>query len=272
MTVAWGLEMALPKVVVYGQCSVDGRITFGRDVLLMPWGASAEAARRWGVLAGPEPAQDRIARMHSPGAYLEGADSFVGSVSGPASLPAYSGEGNHLYEDFLPDKVVLSPERQGWMAVPDSRGRVRWSTKQGSGIHLLVLVTHSTPPPYLDFLRAESIPYLVVGNDRVDLAEGLAAMRRILGVETVVCTSPGKLGGALLRAGLVDEIDIDFFPAVIGGFNTPSLFAFPELRPEEWPARLHLLSAEVREGGHVLLRYRVLAAPGVPPDDDGSTG
>jgi len=45
-----------------------------------------------------------------------------------------------------------------------------------------------------------------------------------------------------LRAGLVDEVDIDSFPIVIGGRGTPALFdAFP-LGPDEWPHRLDLLS------------------------------
>jgi riboflavin biosynthesis pyrimidine reductase len=66
------------------------------------------------------------------------------------------------------------------------------------------------------------------------------------------------LNGALLRAGLIDEIELEFFPAVIGGFNTPSLFNSPDLKPDEWPARLELLAVQQRPNGCVWLRYRVL--------------
>jgi len=66
------------------------------------------------------------------------------------------------------------------------------------------------------------------------------------------------LNGALLRAGLVDEISIEFFPAVIGGFETPSLFDSPALKPDEWPTQLNLISAQVQAGGRVWLRYEVV--------------
>ena len=51
---------------------------------------------------------------------------------------------------------------------------------------------------------------------------------------------------------------VEFFPAVIGGFETPSLFDSPELKPDEWPARLRLISAQVQPEGHVWLRYEVI--------------
>jgi len=74
---------------------------------------------------------------------------------------------------------------------------------------------------------------------------------------TVVCTGGGRLGGAMLRAGLVDEIDIDVLPVVIGGRGTPALFDAPTLSPDEWPVALDLMSAESLDGGIVRLRYSV---------------
>jgi riboflavin biosynthesis pyrimidine reductase len=66
------------------------------------------------------------------------------------------------------------------------------------------------------------------------------------------------LNGALLRAGLVDEINVELYPAVIGGFDTPALFDSPALQPDEWPTRLKLLSAQAGAGGRVWLRYQVV--------------
>ena len=79
-----------------------------------------------------------------------------------------------------------------------------------------------------------------------------------LGVECVISTAGGRLNGALLRAGLVDEINVELFPAVIGGRETPSLFDAPALKPDEWPTPLELISAQVQDDGNVWLRYRVV--------------
>jgi riboflavin biosynthesis pyrimidine reductase len=79
-----------------------------------------------------------------------------------------------------------------------------------------------------------------------------------LNITCVLSTAGGKLNGALLRAGLVDEINVEFFPAVIGGSDTPSLFDSPELKPDELPTQLKLISAQVQADGHVWLRYEVV--------------
>jgi riboflavin biosynthesis pyrimidine reductase len=145
----------------------------------------------------------------------------------------------------------------------DSRGRVRWAYKEWpeeewAGWHLLVFVSHRTPPEYLAYLQRENIPYLVAGEERVDLHQALEKLGSQLGVTCVLSTSPGKLGGALLRAGLVDEINIEFFPAVIGGTDTPALFESPALKSDEWPTQLKLISAQVQAEGRVWLCYQVV--------------
>lgn len=64
----------------------------------------------------------------------------------------------------------------------------------------------------------------MVGRQHVDLRRALELTGQLLGVRTVVCTGGGRLGGALLRQGLVDEVDIELLPWAIGGRGTPALF------------------------------------------------
>ena len=71
-------------------------------------------------------------------------------------------------------------------------------------------------------------------------------------------TAGSRLNGALLRAGLVDELSLVLLPALIGGTRTPFLFGSPELEADEKPTRLELISAEGESGGRVNLRYRVV--------------
>ena len=130
--------------------------------------------------------------------------------------------------------------------------------KAWQGYHLLVWTGHHTPPEYLAYLQAEDIPYLVAGEGWVALDLALKKMKSLLGVTCLLSTAGGKLNGALLRAGLVDEINVEFLPAIIGGFETPSLFDSPALGPDEWPIQLKLISCQVLAGGRVWLRYQVV--------------
>jgi 2,5-diamino-6-(ribosylamino)-4(3H)-pyrimidinone 5'-phosphate reductase len=249
--------MSRPRVIVHSLASVDGRMTLAPDVLLL-YGDD-----RWQAVAGSsDDVYEQLKLTYKPQVFLEGSGSFVPSNAEPEPLPSVDGDPQSLYQDFLPHDIVHRPGHQGWFTAVDSRGRVRWLYKEfegWEGWHLLVLVAHHTPPEYLAYLQREKIPYLVAGEKRVDLHTALEKLESQLGITCVVSTAGGRLNGALLRAGLVDEISIEFFPAIIGGFETPALFDSPALKPDEGPTRLKLISAQVQAEGRVRLRYEVLS-------------
>ncbi len=250
--------MERPTIIVSQIASVDGRLSLARNVLLL------YGDERWQAVAGQDKdAYASIMAAHKPDALLEGSGSLVLDGATPDPLPPYEGDPAPLYQDFLPEAVVHGPVLKKWLTVVDGRGRVRWMYKEfpgeeWKGWHVAVLAAHRTPPEYLAYLRREKIPYLVAGETQVDLVGALNKMAALLGVRRVASTGGGRLNGALLRAGLVDEVDLQFFPALIGGCETPSLFDSPDLGPGEMPARLKLLSAEVRADGRVRLRYQVM--------------
>jgi riboflavin biosynthesis pyrimidine reductase len=253
--------MKRPTVIVWQQASLDGKLAVSPDVLLL------YGDERWTAIQGPdEPGGYAWIKVHhNVGATLEGSGSFVRDGDEPEPLPPFSGDPAPLVEDHLPERVTGRAGHQGWFMVVDGRGRGRGWIKDGAafgpgwaGWHLLVLVGHHTPPAYLAYLRREEIPYLVAGDGQVDLGLALEKVKARLGVDAVLSTAGGRLNGALLRAGLVDEVNVEILPAIIGGRETPSLFNAPSLRAGEWPTRLALLSAQVGAGGCVWLRYRVL--------------
>jgi 2,5-diamino-6-(ribosylamino)-4(3H)-pyrimidinone 5'-phosphate reductase len=264
------VERGRPRIVVSVTASVDGRVTLRRDRLLM----DEETSQIWRSLlpssasAVEQARASELESRYQPRAVLEGSGSLVSDDAGPlAGLPAEFDEPIEvLRTDFLPAEVVDRPGHEKWFTVVDSRGRVRWTTKQNDEFDVLVLVAHATPADYLAYLRRERIAYLVAGQERVDLAQALERMREVLGVTCVVSEGGGGLNGALLRAGLVDEIQLLVLPAVVGGRETPSIFDGSELLAGETPTRLRLLSAKAEEDGMLWLRYEVVHRPQIIDD------
>lgn len=259
--------VARPRCITYNIASVDGRLTIAPDVNLMA------GEERWtAVTRGLGDPYDWVRETHDPEVLLEGSGSFLaGGASdepalsrGSAAPQTQAAMDEGPVEHFLPEAVVATPGRR-WFAVVDGRGRVdlqfaEWPDDAWAGWHALVLTSRAAPAEHLAKLRDRGIPYLVVGEQRVDLPAAFDTLAPELGVRTVVCTGGGRLGGALLRAGLVDEIDIDLLPAAIGGRGTPALFDAPPLTEGQWPVTLRLRSAEPLPSGVLRLRYDVVEA------------
>jgi riboflavin biosynthesis pyrimidine reductase len=249
--------MDRPRVITHNVASIDGRLTLAPGVLLLT------GDDRWTRIAGDSDPYARIRATHDPDALLEGSGSFVTDDAPPADhTPPDSEADAGLGDDrYLPSEAV-EVEGRRWLVVVDGRGRVRWQFKEWpdpawAGWHILVLTSGAVSPSHLAWLRAEGIPYIVVGDGPVDLAGALRLLAGELGVRTLVATGGGRLNGALLRAGLVDEVDVEYLPAVIGGRGTPSLFDAPPLTADELPVGLGLLDVQRTDDDHVLVRYSV---------------
>ncbi len=257
--------MKKPYVVIYNMTSVDGRLAVSQDKPLLHGDKRWQVLVEWSASEKDTPVIKQLRTIHKPLVTdLEGSGSFISEGVMPDPLPLFQGNKEAIYMDFLPEAVIRRPGHKGWLVVVDGRGRGRNWIKDGSvfgdeyvGIHLLVLAGHHTPPEYLAYLQNESIPYIIAGDGPVDLRLGLEKLNAKLNVSRILSTAGGKLNGALLRAGLVNEINIEFMPGVIGGFSVPSLFNSPELGPDEEPTRLSLISVKELSGGRVWLRYRV---------------
>jgi len=143
------------------------------------------------------------------------------------------------------------------MVVIDSRARIRWTTSEIEGTRLAVLISEATPAAYRRFLREQDVPYLEAGENRVDLARALHRLGEVLGVDCVVSDAGGVLNGILLRSGLVDELDIQFLPVVVGCAEAPAIFEGYDLEALGDLRDLELISAETRPDASVFVRYAV---------------
>jgi len=253
--------IARPRVIVSVTATADGRVTLSRAERLLDDGPN----RRWQAVWPPD-ARELLARRataieqhHHPTVVLEGSGTFVADDAGSLDLPAAGTPAGVLRADFLPYRSTR------WFAVVDARGRVAWKHKGDDETSLLVIASHSTPLPYLARLRQERVPYLLAGTDRVDLRCALAKVRAQLGAECLVSEAGGGLNGALLRAGLVDELHVITVPALAGGLGTPSIMDGPPLRPGSLPAQLRAIDVHVGSHGTIWAHYEVVPRRFTPP-------
>lgn len=215
-----------PFVVVYNAITVDGGIT----------GFEADLATYYG-----------IASEWPVDAILVGADTFL-----------LSGEGFDRV-DRIPAK---KPEQKGGplMVIPDSRGRIknikmlRDSEYWGD---ILILCSRATPRSHLEYLKKRGVEYYVAGDEHVDLAAALDYLAEKHDVKYVRVDSGGRLNGALLQAGLVDEVVALIHPQVVGSAGKGTMFVLPQAADGESAIPLKLISFKKMGHGLVLIRYSV---------------
>lgn len=227
-----------PRVVVYNQVSLDGRIVgFDIDV-----GRYYRRGFRWpsdAILMG-----STTATAFGP---PESPEQQARVITGVDKVDVYPG-----FEDLV-------SEPQPLLVVPDSTGRVRcWvhALAQPWYSSIVVLTSSATPTDYLDYLDRRGIARVSAGADRVDLAAALDRLGAEFGVTSIRTDSGGRLNGALFAAGLVDELAVILSPRIAADPAGRGVVELPGPLPRE--VRLHLEESEVLDDGALWLRYAVL--------------
>lgn len=235
--------MNRPRVTVHTMASVDGRIDhFAGDVGL--YYELAAGLPQDAVLAG---SSTFLAAAAAEGIELTGEDPLPAGGAAPADAKPRAA---------APDAAAPL------LVIVDSRGqltRFAWLTKLPYWRAVLVACSATTPPTHLELLVRHGIDHVVVGEDRVDLARLLDVLAAELGIERVRVDSGGTLNGALLRAGLVDEISLLVAPYAVGGRSPAALFVADDL-VDDAVTRLELSGVERLRGDTVWLRYEVMRA------------
>ena len=121
---------------------------------------------------------------------------------------------------------------------------------------LTVLGTNATVD-YLQMLEDKGISYIVL-NDPMNLREAMEIIHERFGINKISLQGGGIIDGAMLAAGLLDELSLVIYPGIDGLTTSPSIFEYlggSDERPANGQA-LELLSSETRSHGIVWLRYK----------------
>jgi 2,5-diamino-6-(ribosylamino)-4(3H)-pyrimidinone 5'-phosphate reductase len=101
------------------------------------------------------------------------------------------------------------------LVIVDGQGRVTryaWLREQPFWRDVLVLCSAATPAGQLDRLRRHRVGHVVLGEGRVDLGGALRLLAQRHQVGAVRVDAGGGLNGALLQAGLADQVSIVIAP------------------------------------------------------------
>ena len=243
-TIAASHEMShakRPYVICHMLPSIDGRIvTCGWDL--------PNASREY----------ERTAATFDADAWIIGRVSME-PYAGKARIPA-----RKTREPIAREAFVAEHDAESYAIAVDPSGKLKWNASDIDGEHVITILTEAVSDDYLAFLQATGVSYLFGGKARIDVAKVLQKLRARFGIERLLLEGGGRINGAFLKLGLIDEFSTLIHPAVDGVAGSQSIvdYAGPEGDRPGAGQSLRLTHCETLEGGMVWLRHAVERAPG----------
>ncbi|AKF04452.1 bifunctional deaminase-reductase domain protein [Sandaracinus amylolyticus] len=188
-----------------------------------------------------------------------GADAWmIGRISmepyaGKATIPRRAPAERIPRTDF-----VARRDASSYAIVVDPGGKLRWTSSDIDGEHVITVLTEGVEDAYLAFLRSKGVSYVFGGRTEIDLGRALARLRASFGIETLLLEGGGKINGSFLDEDLVDELSVIVAPVVDGSVGTPTLFDRSSSRRSRasTPRHFELVSVERLPSDLVWIRYR----------------
>lgn len=227
-----GFEQPRPNVISYLAVSADGRLD----------GFQVDLEQYYG-----------IATRFEVDAILSGSETAV------VAIERYGGVENEYDQGPAPQPAGGDDPRP-ICAIVDGRGRVRrWSVFQEAPYwsRHVALITAGVSEAHRAYLASRNVEILECGSGRVDLGLALRLLADRYEVRRVRVDSGGRLNGALLRAGLVDEVHLLVCPWLAGGTSPRASFVTEDLPFGSPGTRLERTGVETFEDGSVLLSYDI---------------
>jgi hypothetical protein len=141
----------------------------------------------------------------------------------------------------------------------DAKGVLRFQNDEVGGDHVVLLVTERVSNDYLAHLQTAGVSYLFCGRREINPHTALRKLGKAFKLRRLMLQGGGRFNGAMLKAGLVDEISHITVPIADGGAGVSSMFDIPGAPPPMAAATLRLLSHKSLPGGAIWARYRVIA-------------
>jgi 2,5-diamino-6-(ribosylamino)-4(3H)-pyrimidinone 5'-phosphate reductase len=230
-----------PYVICHMCTTIDGRIL----------------GERWGRLRGVKDGGELFettAASFNIGAWLVGTTTMKEFAD--RNVPLKKAAQPIERTDYIAD-----PKAKRFAIGADGKGVLRYKRSDVNGDHVVLLVSQQVSNDYLAHLRAAGVSYLFCGKEHVDVRVACNKIGRKLGLRKLLLEGGGVFNGAMLKAGLIDEISQVVVPVVDGGTGIPSLFDIPGRPPRMAAGQLRVIGQRKLPGGVNWFRYRMIGKP-----------
>jgi 2,5-diamino-6-(ribosylamino)-4(3H)-pyrimidinone 5'-phosphate reductase len=236
-----GASIVKPYVICHMCTTIDGRIL----------------GERWGKLRGVKNSgtlYETTAASFGIHAWMVGTTTMKEFAAGKLALkkaPRPIERTDH----------IAAPEATRFAIGTDAKGVLRYKRGDVNGDHVVLLVSQQVSDDYLAHLRAAGVSYLFCGKEQVDLRVACRKIGGRLGLRKLMLEGGGVFNGAMLKAGLIDEISHVMVPVVDGGTGVSTMFDIPGRPPRMAAGHLRLIWQSKLPGGVTWLRYRMTGKP-----------
>jgi riboflavin biosynthesis pyrimidine reductase len=227
-----------PYVICHMCTSIDGRILSSR------W-TNLPAAVRIDTLF------ETTAASFGIGAWVVGTTTMKEFADGNFKLKAAK-------ETVERVDHIAAPKAKRFAIGADAKGVLRYKRNHVDGDHIVLLISELVSNDYLAHLRAAGVSYLFCGRDHVNVGTALRKIGDVLGIRKLLLEGGGTFNGAVLKAGLIDEISQVIVPVIDGGAGVTGICDIPGKTPKSAGATLRVLSHKKLPGSVNWFRYRVV--------------
>ena len=167
--------------------------------------------------------------------------------------------------EFIPkDKTPLGKEtiskkadgKNGYEIITDTRGTLLWRNDSEYEKPHIILLSQQVRAEYLAYLDSLNFSYIVTGDDKIDLAAAVSALKETFGIERLGIVGGAAINTAFLDAGLLDEVIVLIGAGIDGRAEFPPVFSRGGVK--DAPIPLKLLEVKSYDSGAVLIRYKTV--------------
>ena len=142
-------------------------------------------------------------------AILSGRPTYEQGLPGPIDLSKF--------KDAKVERVdYVAPKKDDYYTIAiDPKGKLRWTKGyfcifadygRSQNAHAITILTEEVKDDYLAYLKSIEVSYIFAGKDKIDLKTALTKLKKLFGIQRVLCEGGPTTNGLLLKEDYVQKV------------------------------------------------------------------